>query len=194
MAGKRIELRGLIVSSSEKAADYLSKELPHQNFGDIFHVHTAGEARRYLVENDVDAVLINAPLKDEFGLELAVDIVESNDCGVLIFVKAENYEQVNYRGESSGVLTLARPVNQQLLGQALNFLRVMELKIKRLQEKNRTLQSKIEEIQLINRAKLLLMENLHFSEAQAHRYIEKNAMDRCIKRRDFAESIIMRYQ
>ena len=101
---------------------------------------------------------------------------------------------MNYRGESSGVLTLARPVNQQLLGQALNFLRVMELKIKRLQEKNRTLQSKIEEIQLINRAKLLLMENLHFSEAQAHRYIEKNAMDRCIKRRDFAESIIMRYQ
>lgn len=122
MAGKRIELRGLIVSSSEKAADYLSKELPHQNFGDIFHVHTAGEARRYLVENDVDAVLINAPLKDEFGLELAVDIAESNDWRRLGFlVKAENYEQVNYRGESSGVLTLARPVNQQLLGQALNF-------------------------------------------------------------------------
>ncbi len=194
MAVKKVELRGLIVSSSAKAVDYLSKELPHQNFGEIFAVSTAGEARRWLIENEADVVLINTPLKDDFGLELAVDIAEENECGVMIFVKAENYEQVNYRGEASGILTLARPVNQQLLGQALNFLRVMELKIKRLQDKNRALQSKIEEIQTVNRAKLLLMENLHFSEAQAHRYIEKNAMDRCIKRRDFAESIITLYQ
>ena len=90
MAVKKVELRGLIVSSSAKAVDYLSKELPHQNFGEIFAVSTAGEARRWLIENEADVVLINTPLKDDFGLELAVDIAEENECGVMIFVKAEN--------------------------------------------------------------------------------------------------------
>lgn len=187
-------MRGLIVSSSDKAVEYLNQILPRQHFTQVFSVATAGEARRWLVDNEADIVFINSPLKDDFGLQLAMDIAEQDECGVLLFVKAENYEQVNYRSESCGILTLARPINQHVLIQALNFLQAMQTKIKRLQSKNKALQKKIEEIQIVNRAKLLLMENLNYSEAQAHRYIEKNAMDRCIKRRDFAESIITLYQ
>ena len=52
----------------------------------------------------------------------------------------------------------------------------------------------MEEIRLVNRAKWLLISELKMSENDAHKYIEKQAMDRCITRRAMAESIIRTYK
>ena len=48
----------------------------------------------------------------------------------------------------------------------------------------------MEEIRLVNRAKWLLIEQLKMTEAEAHRHIEKQAMDRCVTRRAVAEDIL----
>ena len=56
-----------------------------------------------------------------------------------------------------------------------------------------TVEEKMEEIRLVNRAKWLLIECLSMSEAEAHRYIEKQAMDRCVTRREIARGIIQTY-
>lgn len=50
------------------------------------------------------------------------------------------------------------------------------------------------EARLIERAKEVLMEYLKMTEAQAHRYIEKQAMDMRITRREVAESILKTYE
>ena len=49
------------------------------------------------------------------------------------------------------------------------------------------------EIRLVNKAKWLLISELKMSEPDAHRYIEKQAMDRCIAKRAIAEEIIKLY-
>ena len=46
----------------------------------------------------------------------------------------------------------------------------------------------------MNRAKWLLIECLNMTEAEAHRYIEKQAMDLRISRREAAENIIKTYK
>ena len=51
----------------------------------------------------------------------------------------------------------------------------------------------MQEIRVGNRAKWMLIERLQMSEADAHRYIEKMAMDRCVSRREIAEGIIKTY-
>ena len=51
----------------------------------------------------------------------------------------------------------------------------------------------MEEIRLANRAKMLLMQNLKMTEQEAHRYIEKEAMDRGLKKTAVAENIIKTY-
>ena len=56
------------------------------------------------------------------------------------------------------------------------------------------LEEKIEEIRLVNRAKWLLIERLGMTEAEAHRYIEKQSMDQRIPRRELAENIIKTYE
>ena len=52
----------------------------------------------------------------------------------------------------------------------------------------------MEEIRLVNRAKWRLIEVLKMTEAQAHRYIEKQAMDRCVNRRTIASEILAAYK
>ena len=56
-----------------------------------------------------------------------------------------------------------------------------------------SVEEKMEEIRLVNRAKWLLIEQLKMTESDAHRYIEKQAMDRCVSRREIAQNIIRIY-
>ncbi|HIZ16240.1 MAG TPA: ANTAR domain-containing protein [Firmicutes bacterium] len=184
----------LIVSSSQKVNIFLSELLPTDKFSPILTVSTAGEARRLLVDRDIDIVVINSPLSDDFGVELAIEASEDLNCGVLIFVKAELQDNVSERVEGCGILTLSKPVSRQLVYQSMNLLVAARQKIKALEEKTSTLQGKMEEIRLVNRAKLLLIEHLKMSEPEAHRYIEKTAMDACVKRRKIAEDIIRTYE
>ena len=50
------------------------------------------------------------------------------------------------------------------------------------------------EIRIVNRAKCLLIEQLKMTEEEAHRYIEKQAMDRCVTKRTVAENILSTYK
>ena len=51
----------------------------------------------------------------------------------------------------------------------------------------------MEEIRIVNRAKWLLISEIKMDEPNAHRYIEKQAMDRCVSKRVIAEEIIQTY-
>lgn len=77
--------------------------------------------------------------------------------------------------------------------QAVNLLNAVNNLLKRAENNNRNLQRKIDEIQLVSRAKLLLMEKLGNTESDAHRFIEKQAMDLRKTRAEVARGIIETY-
>ena len=52
----------------------------------------------------------------------------------------------------------------------------------------------MDEIHLVNRAKWILISELKMTEPDAHRYIEKQAMDRCVSKKTIAEDIIKTYK
>ena len=62
----------LIVSSGEKGRDMLCGVLTDMGAGDISTVTSGAEARRGFADADWQVILINTPLSDEFGHELAV--------------------------------------------------------------------------------------------------------------------------
>ena len=68
-----------------------------------------------------------------------------------------------------------------------------DVKLGQLEKKNRTLQEKMADIRTVNRAKWLLIENLGMTEKDAHYYIEKQAMDTRMSRREVAVGIIRTY-
>ena len=73
------------------------------------------------------------------------------------------------------------------------LLRATRERLRRMEQRAATVEEKMEEIRIVGRAKLLLIEKLKMTEPDAHRYIEKTAMDRCISKRAVAESIIKTY-
>lgn len=195
MMREKSQMRALIVSGSPKVTQYLTELLPADQFSSVTSVSSAGEAKRMLIDMPFDIVIINTPLTDDFGIQLALDLSEENTTTcVLLFVKTELYEQVSYKVEDYGILTLARPNNRQTILQAIHLMVATRAKLRALEQKATTLKSKMEEIRLVNRAKLLLMQRLRMSESEAHRYIEKAAMDACVKRREIAKSIIRTYE
>ena len=69
----------------------------------------------------------------------------------------------------------------------------VQYKVQVLSSQTTKLKVKMEEIKLVNRAKMLLMQNMSMTEQEAHRFIEKDAMDRSMKRTAVADEIIKRY-
>ena len=66
-------------------------------------------------------------------------------------------------------------------------------KIRKTEIRTLSFEEKMNEIRLVNRAKWLLISHLQMTEPDAHRYIEKQAMDRCISKKTVAEEIIRTY-
>lgn len=154
----------------------------------------SGEAlRRMLAEKDGALVIINAPLPDESGVELALELSESA-AGVLLLVREDRYEAVCRRTEDRGILTLAKPVTGRSLYGAIRLLMATAARLSRLERKNQSLQSKMSDIRTVDRAKWLLIQRHNMTERDAHYYIEKQAMDTRLSRREIAESIIRTYE
>lgn len=184
----------LIVSSTEKGQDFLAETLRTNNYSKITTAGNGSEARRLLNENDYELVVINAPLKDESGEELSLQLTESSMAGVILIVRTEIADEVASKVEDYGVFVLAKPLNRLLLFQSLKLIAASRSRLLGLKHENVKLHKKIEEIRLVDRAKCALIQYLGITEQQAHRYIEKQAMDRRITRREVAEGILNTYE
>ena len=138
--------RALIVSSSREISETMEPLLRGEGYTKLANVSSGNEARRFLDrETEPELIVINTPLNDEFGQELA----ETADSAT-----------------SAGVMT----------------------------KENDDILTKINEIRLISRAKSTLMKYLHFTEPQAHKYIEKQAMNNRCTRKEVAQKVIAQYE
>ena len=61
-----------------------------------------------------------------------------------------------------------------------------------MEQKQKTFEEKLEEIKIVNRAKIILVENLHLTEEEAHKFIEKSAMNERKSKVFIAKKIIER--
>ena len=184
----------LIVTASERFTDSIMPLLPMTDYWPVQTASSVAEARRWLADTEVDIVLINTPLPDDFGMHLAIDICTGSGAGVLLLVKNDHYNEIYSKVVRYGVITLSKPTNRQMVAQNLRILCATRERIRQMQAKQATVEEKIKEIRLVNRAKWLLIECLNMTEAEAHRYIEKQAMDLRISRREAAENIIKTYK
>ena len=184
----------LLVSSSPKFNESMLALLPENRFYPVAAVSDVSSARRRLLESKYDIVIINAPLPDDFGTRLALNICDNSATGVLIFLPAEHYPDINGRVSPFGVLVLPKPATSQAVSQSLQLLCGTRERLRRMEQKTASIEEKMEEIRIINRAKLLLMEQLKMTEKEAHRFIEKQAMDRCVTRITIAQSILSTYK
>ena len=183
----------LIVSASEKLDTQMRALLPATDYYPVQSARSVGQARRMLLESPFDLVLIQTPLKDDFGVQLAIDVCADSSAGALLFVKAELFDSVSAKVMEYGVVTLSMPTSSALVSQSLRMLCAQRERIRRMEAKQQSVEEKIAEIRLVNHAKWLLIECLSMTESDAQHYIEKQSMDQRISKRQAAEAVIRTY-
>ena len=183
----------LIVSSSLKFITAIRPLLPESKYTPITAVGSLAEGKRRLIEREYDFVIINAPLPDGGGDTLAIDVCEKKGSVALMLLRQDVRDEVEERVSEYGVFTLGKPVPREVFLAALGWMAGTRERLRRSEKKTQSLETRMEEIRIVNRAKWMLISELKLDEPEAHRYIEKQAMDRCVSKREIAEEIIKTY-
>ena len=182
----------LLVSASASLNKSLAELFPPSQYSPVNTVLNVSAAKRALSERDFDYVIVNSPLPDDDGLRFSIDAGGKNTV-VMLMVRPEQYPEFFDRAAQFGVFVLAKPVSRSAMNQALDWLMSAREGLRRTEQKVLSVEEKMEEIRLVNRAKWLLISDLKMTEPEAHRYIVKQAMDRCVQKRTVAEEIIKTY-
>ena len=183
----------LLITGSQDTAAHFAAFLPADRFAPELNVCSPLEAPYVLDETSYDVVVIDGTVPSEAGMTLAAKAVENGAAGVLLLAEADQFGAVAAYGEQHGFMTLQSPVDPVLLKQSLGMMAAVSQRLHALESKAEKLEKKMDELRVVNRAKLLLIQRFKMTEKQAHRFIEKNAMDRCVTRRAVAEKIIRTY-
>ena len=169
--------RALIASAGVNANAYLAARLGELGYARPVIVASGAEARRRMLEEDFELILVNAPLPDEFGHALCIDAVDKTDAGVVLLAKAAACDELTPAMNEQGVLVVGRPFPAGLLVQAVQMAAAGNRRLRRLRAENERIQARLAQLRLVGRAKCLLIQHRGLTEAEAHRLIEKQAMD-----------------
>jgi len=183
----------LVISDSDKDTAFFSAVLNAASVNQIISLKSVDDARKLVLKQDFDFIIVNAPLKDESGENFSRHAASKGLSQVLLFVENKVFDSVSAACEADGVFTISKPVDKTLFWSALLYAKSVQNRIKRIQAENASLRRKIEDIRIIDRAKCLLISYMGMSEQDSHRYIEKQAMDIRSTRRIVAEGILKRY-
>lgn len=184
----------LIVSASKSFNENVLKFLPEATYSPVVNAGSINEAQRKVAERFFDLIIVNTPLPDDFGTKFAIDVSNSSPSVVLLFVRSDNYDDVYDKVYDFGVFTVKKPIPSENVYQALDFVKATRERLRKMEKKSVSIEEKMMEIKLVNRAKWALINSLNMSETDAHRYIEKQAMDRCVSKREIAEEILKTYK
>lgn len=184
----------LLVSASKKSGEALEQLLRRYSWTNIDLVYDGSDARRSILQVDYDIMIVNMPLKDEQGHGLALDIIQSTSLSVIAIVKAESYGLLASKLEPAGVLVCPKPFQQSDFLSAVRLAAAFRNRLKEYESENRKLQKKYEEQRVVSRAKCLLVEFEKMSEPEAHRYIEKMAMDKRSTKLEISNRLIALYK
>ncbi len=179
----------LVVSRDSKIISQISAFLVPPLF-ELTTTSDFNEARRLATERSFNIIIADSG--DGYDTDFAINLADSYST-ILLLVPNEHFDEISYRVEGYGILTITKPFEPFYLYNMMKIAIAVQYKVQVLSSQTTKLKVKMEEIKQVNRAKMLLMQNMNMSEQEAHRYIEKEAMDRGMKKTAISEEIINTY-
>ncbi|MBQ5317152.1 MAG: ANTAR domain-containing protein [Oscillospiraceae bacterium] len=185
-------MNGLIIcSSEEKRVEYVPL-LKGCGINDISF--SSGENIRQLVtEKRYDVIISVLPFGSGFGLDRVAYISGNTDSEQVVFAPSKVYDEICSKTVGLNISILPKNVPAAI---ALNTVRRAAAVKKRLDEaksENDLLRREADEAKLVFRAKAVLIEYLKLSESDAHRFIQKRAMDRQTTLAEAAGEVLKTY-
>lgn len=184
----------LIISKTEKAFAPLEELMKSAGYDDVNSAFTSQQVTELSRQRNFDVIVINTPILDGGGIDLSVELSKCTRSGIFVLMKSEVYEKCCDTLEKDGVFAVQKPLNRVCFCQCLKIWEISRRRLGSLETENTKLKNQVEEMKIINRAKFALMQCLTMSEQQAHRYIEKQAMDMRISKLKVAQRVLSTYE
>ena len=169
------------------------EEREHMNFS----MDTAAalvEGRTLVRENDYDVILLYTPIEGLLGDEPAFQLAGLSPATVVVITPEKVADRMRERLKGKGILLTTTPLRKHEFFSTLTAAAICSERTRTLIEENERLREKLSEQKTIEQAKLLLVECLKLSEDQAHKYIEREAMELRQSRVEVARRIILTYR
>ncbi len=156
----------------------------------IFIAHGVCEARKNLCDMSFSLVVIESPLADGSARELAVQ-ASADSCSdvVLLSPPVQVGHFVQTLGKY-GIYTVSKNIGEEDLWFLINVLKTARGRLAALEKKNLKLMKRLSDERMLTKAKCVLAKEQGLTEEEAHRLIEKKAMDERISLLDAARYFI----
>lgn len=150
-------------------------------------------ALEFIESSPCDAVVVSLPLKGEFGLDFTAELSKKSSAAIIVLARADIAEEVQRRIKFTGAFVIGKPFPKSVLANTVRMALLAKENIERLERENSELTKQLDDEKAINRAKCCLIEYLNLTEVQAHRHIQKLAMDTRKTQREIADDILRTY-
>ena len=138
-----------------------------------------------------DLLIAVMPLSDGTGVEGIIDVAQRHpQLMSILLVRQEAYEQVTYQCRNQQIFVIAMPFKRQVLAEAASFMLRIRTVIDDKDKELARMRKNLSEIRTITSAKIRLMQTRQRTEEEAHYYLEKEAMDRSLSKKEVAEEIL----
>ena len=184
----------LLISHAEKGLEEIIALLRKLSVGKIDIAKTCGEGRRKAMNCPYDLYIIDTPVYTESGEGLALELVASDTSQVIMMVQNDQFARLCHKVEDAGVLTVPKPMNKTLIYLTLKLAKASWARLQAVQKQKVTLNQKMQDMKIVARAKCILISQFKMTEIEAHKYIEKEAMNARKGKREIAERILRTYE
>ena len=184
----------MIGSIDKKVLKQLGQFLIENGLNIIGDSRDGYDLLRRIHTGEPDLVILDFNMRGLNGYEISNVIISERICPVVALL---NLSEVNYFVNLSiepAFVPLVKPLHKQILLNTIELLVKTPHNKYSLENMVSTLKSSEGEDQMMERAKKLLMKNMHLTENDAHRRLQKESMNKGISKIKIAHSIIALYE
>lgn len=183
----------LLLTGSDKAITYFESILEKVAPFEIYIANTIQQAESNLIDNSYDLCIVVSPIENSLGANIVRKFAKIKTMQILMAVKEETQEKLEAMLFEQGVMVVSKNVSKNVMCATIKSLLCSANKLHQLQQLADELESKLDEIRIIDRAKCVLISYLSMTEQSAHKHIEKQAMDMRRTRKQVAQEILKMY-
>lgn len=125
-------------------------------------------------------------------ISVSIEMSSLYSCYVLLLVESDELDQAIYQCSQYPVFVCSLNCSQTVFYQSVRFLKDLILEKEKFEGAVRKERERFNNEKMIAQAKFLMIEKLHYTEEQAHQYIQKKAMDHSMTRVAVARLILNR--
>ena len=187
--------RAIIISDSKKESDHFSKILEKCCIDKIDTASKKDLSFTVMSEAEPDLLVLSLSENiNDSSLLLLNEIADRTAVCIIILCSTKLYENVCETSEPHGICILKEDAPDDLIFHSARLLLSQRTRLLKAMNRSEALLTEINESKIINRAKCVLIQYLKLTEAQAHKYIEKQAMDTRRSKLEVARSILITYE